>query len=47
MLPPALIQEPGELDDALNHNINDALTKNEEQQEETTKQRRAREEASL
>ena len=44
MLPPALIQEPGELDDALNHNINDALTKTKQQQEETMKQCRAQEE---
>ena len=44
MLPPALIQEPGEFDDSLNHNIYNALTEIEQQQEETMKQRRAREE---
>ena len=44
MLPPALIQETDEFDDSLNHNIYDALTETEQQQEETMKQRRAREE---
>ena len=48
MLPPALMQENDKIDEnTLNHNINNALTKNGEQQEETTKQRRAQEEASL
>jgi hypothetical protein len=44
MLPPALIQETDELDDTLNHNINDALTETKQQLEETMKQHRAREE---
>ena len=44
MLPPALTQETDKLDDTLNHDINDALTETKQQQEETMKQRRAREE---
>ena len=44
MLPPDLIQETNESDNTLNHDINEALTKTEQQQEETMKQRRAREE---
>jgi len=44
MLPPDLIQETDESDDTLNHDINEALTKTEQQQEETMKQHRAREE---
>ena len=42
MLPPALTQEADELDDTLNHDINDALTETEQQQEEMRKQHRAR-----
>jgi DNA-binding protein YbaB len=42
MLPPALIQKTDdEFDDTLNHDINDALTETEQQQEETMKQHRA------
>ena len=44
MLPPDLIQETDESDDTLNHDINEALTETEQQQEETMKQCRAREE---
>ncbi len=44
MLPPALTQETDELDDTLNHDIHDALTKTKQQQEETMKKCRAREE---
>jgi hypothetical protein len=44
MLPPTLLQETNKIDDTLNHNINNALTKSEHQQEETMKQRRAQEE---
>ena len=44
MLPPALIQETDEFDDSLNHNIYDPLTEIEQQQEETMKQCRVREE---
>jgi len=44
MLPPNLIQETGVSDDTLNHDINEALTKTKQQQEETMKQHRAGEE---
>jgi hypothetical protein len=44
MLPPDLIQETEESDDTLNHDINEALTKTEQQHEEMMKQRRAQEE---
>jgi len=44
MLTPNLIQETNESDDTLNHDIIEALTETKQQQEETMKQRRAREE---
>jgi len=44
MLPPTLTQETDELDDTLNHNIKDTLTETKQQQEETMKQCRVREE---
>jgi len=44
MLPPALLQETNKIDDTLNHDINNALTESKQQQEETMKQCRAREE---
>ena len=44
MLPPDLIQETNKSDNTLNQEINEALTETEQQQEETMKQRRAREE---
>jgi hypothetical protein len=44
MLPPALLQNTDKIDDTLNHDINNALTESEQQQEETMKQCRAQEE---